>query len=334
LVTSGIINTSNFSLDIITTMAQQRLFLTGASGYIGSTVAEYAIAQGYTVRGLSRTESSDQKIRKFGATPVRGDLSTHDVLTREASEADIVINIADAMAGNFAMKPEERVRINNAALDALARGLKGSGKGLVCTSGTLFVAADPEGKETDESSPAAVDTPWGTGQESHSVSLKDQGIRVTVARLAPYVYGRGGSGVMLYMRMFAKSGECFYVGGGKARTTAVHVEDAAKLYLLMAQKGKAGEIYNVTAENDITQRQLVEAIAETVDIPVRSQSFEETKDKTGNFLAHFMCAENIASNAKAWKDFSWKPEAEKGILDEIRSGSYVKIADDLRKSAI
>lgn len=312
----------------------QRLFLTGASGYIGSTVAEYAIAQGYTVHGLSRTESSDKKISKTGAIPVRGDLYTHDVLTREAAGADIVINIADAMAGNFAMNPEERVRVNNAAVDALAKGLKGSGKGFVCTSGSLFAAADPEGNATDESSPVAVNTPWGSGQERHSISLKDQNIRVTVARLAPYVYGRGGSGVMLYMQMFSKAGEAFYVEDGKARTTTVHVDDAAKLYLLMAQRGKAGEIYNVTGENDITQRQLVEVIGEAICVPVRSQSFEETREKTGNFLAHFMCAENIASNKKAMRDLNWKPEAKNGILDEIRTGSYVNVAENLRKSSV
>jgi nucleoside-diphosphate-sugar epimerase len=134
-------------------MSNQKLFITGGSGYIGSVVIEYAIAEGFLVTALSRTPESDVKIKVLGATPVRGDLKSHDVLTREASKADAVINIADVISSNYAIAMDERFQINNDAIDALAAGLKGSDKPLVLTSGTVYAAPDSEGKETDESNP-------------------------------------------------------------------------------------------------------------------------------------------------------------------------------------
>lgn len=315
-------------------MSKQTIFITGGSGYIGAVIVEYAIAQGYSVTGLSRSESTDTKLRALGANPVRGDLTTTDVLTREASKADIIINMADAIASNFEISQDERWATNYAANDALAEGVKGTKKPLIITSGAMTAQPHPNDEETDESSPG-----WPKGHiysrgfESNKQRYLDQGIHVNYVRLAPYVYGRGGSGVELYMKTFAPRGAGFFVKPGTSLTTTVHVEDAARLYLLIAEKGKAGESYNATSETDVMQKAISEAICEVLGVPCEQYEFEETKEKVGMFLAIFMSAKCRAVNRKAREELGWRIEAEKGILEEIRAGSYVEVARKIKKSS-
>jgi nucleoside-diphosphate-sugar epimerase len=168
--------------------------------------------------------------------------------------------------------------------------------------------------------------------ERYAIVQHKKGIRVSTIRLAPYVYGRGGSGVRLFMTMAANGGEVVYVGDGQTRTTTVHVDDAARLYFLAAKNAKASEAYNATYETDVTDRQLAEVMGQVMGLPVRSQSYEDTVAKAGELLAKFLSTENRASNAKAIKELGWQPR-EKGILEEITAGSYVELAKTLRKPA-
>jgi nucleoside-diphosphate-sugar epimerase len=326
--------------------------MTGANGYIGSVITEFAIAEGYHVTGLSRSEKGDSKLLSLGATPVRGDLSSHSVLTRESAKADIVIHLADALAQNIDKDYSAVVAIDNAAVDAIAEGLKGSGKVFIDTSGSLVTAADPNGGETNEESPLW-EKPINRRADCEKYALKqcEKGIKAMAIRLAPYVYGRGGSGVRLFMSRAVPAGEFIYVDDGSTRVTTVHVDDAARLYLLAIKKGKAGEAYNATYETHITNRELAEAMGRALDLPVRSESFadtvknmggafakmmgiedEEVIKTIGTFFAEFRSKENRASNAKAVKELGWKLK-EKGILEEISSGSYVEVAEALRKPA-
>ncbi|OAK95966.1 putative NAD dependent epimerase/dehydratase [Phaeosphaeriaceae sp. SRC1lsM3a] len=311
------------------------LFITGASGYIGSVLTSLATSQHHTVHALSRTPTSDAHLSTLGAIPIRGDLSTHDILAREAARADVTINIADSIAGRIGkISHEERFRINEEAVEALARGIEGTGKKLVLTSGSLFTGADPQGNETDEDALPWENSPFGKGMEGSYQGLKERGVNVNVVRLAPWVYGRAGSGVKLFMQGAAQTGVVEYVDDGRKRTTTVHVEDAARLYLLVAEKANAGEIYNATSETDVTFRKLAEAMGEVMGVPVVSQPYGEVEAKVGEFLANFLCSENRASNAKAKRELGWTIEAEKGILKEIVSGSYVQLAEELRKTAV
>jgi nucleoside-diphosphate-sugar epimerase len=211
--------------------------------------------------------------------------------------------------------------------------MKGANKMFIITSGSLLVAADPDGKETDESSPLWPDKRFDTGGERLAMSFQEKDIRVCSVRLAPYVYGRGGSGVLLFMSGAAKAGACTYVDEGTVRVTTVHVDDAARLFLLVAQKGRSGEAYNAAFETDVTQRQLSEAYAQVLDLPVHSMPYAAAEAAMGEFLAKFLSLENRATGAKARKELGWEPKAEKGILEEITTGSYVKVAEDLRKPA-
>ncbi|KAK6223483.1 nad dependent epimerase [Colletotrichum tabaci] len=311
---------------------QKRIFMTGASGYIGSVVTELAIADGYTIHALSRTEASDGKLRDLGAVPIRGDLCSLDTLRRESAQADAVIHLATAYV--FGGEPYETFRpTDTAAVDAIADALAGTDKPLVVTSGTLCVAADPTGAETTEASPAEPN-PINTRIETelHSLSHAAKGVRVTSIRLAPYVYGRGGSGVAQFLSIAAKTGGVVCVGGGENRTTVVHIDDAARLYLLAAEKGRAGEIYNASAATDVTSRRLSEAMAAAIGVPLRDISAEDAKAQLGATVAFFLAAENRASGEKARRELGWTPRGP-GILEEIGSskGSYGELAKALRK---
>lgn len=307
-----------------------RLFLTGASGYVGSVITELAIAQGYDVHGLSRSETSDDKLRSLGAVPARGDLTSVDVLRRESAEADVVIHLATAYTigvGTY----EDAMPTDLAAVDAIADGLAGTNKPLVVTSGTLSAAPDPTGAETTESSPPETHPINARMKvEQHSLELASKGIRVTAIRLAPYVYGRGGSGVKLFLGMSAKAGSVTSVDGGKNHTTVVHVDDAAQLFLLAAQKGKAGELFNASGATDVTAGQIFDAIAAAIEVPVRDISYADAQGQLGETFAWFLKAVNRASGAKAVKELGWQPKG-RGILDEINNGSYQAVAEAVRK---
>lgn len=309
---------------------QKRAFVTGASGYVGSVVTEHAIAEGYRVYALSRTESSDESISKLGAEPVRGDLTSLDVLRDQSSKADVVFHIASAY-GLGMTDFDTPKRIDMAAVKAVADGLEGTNKPLVITNGTLAVAPDPTGAETDETSPLA-DSALSSRMEveAYGIGLASRSIRVTGIRLAAYVYGRGGSGVKLFMGMALKSGGITCVDGGKNYTTMVHVDDAARLYLLAAQKGRAGELFNGSSTTDVTVRQIFDAMAEILGMPVRDLPYDDAKAQLGDTFAWFLRAENRASGAKARTDLGWEPK-EVGILEDIRKGSYPAVAKDLRQ---
>ncbi|OZJ02288.1 hypothetical protein BZG36_04822 [Bifiguratus adelaidae] len=216
-----------------------RIFVTGATGYIGRVVTEKAVAEGHDVHGLSRTEEGDARLKALGATPVRGDLTTLDVLRRESAQADAVLHLA--FIHDFSIDYEEILRTDAAAVDALAEPLLGTGKALVISSGTAGVQPDPAGGETTEEMPLAENRPLSgrARSERHALSLSEKGVRVSSIPLPPYVYGRAGSGFLpLLMQMAVKNGEAAYINEGSLRTSDVYVDDAATLYLLAAKGAK------------------------------------------------------------------------------------------------
>lgn len=303
----------------------QKLFITGGSGYVGSVVIEQAIADGLTIHALSRSETSDEKLRSLGAVPIRGDLTSLDVLREQSAAADGVIHLATAYTigkGTY----DDVLPIDMAAVDAIADGLAGSNKPLIVTSGTLSVASSPTGAETTESDPPEP-SPLNTRikTETHSLGLASRGIRAMGVRMPPYTYGRGGSGVKMFMGMSAQAGSVTCVDGGKNRTTSVHVEDAARLFLLAVQKGKAGELYNASANTTLTSREIFDSIAAALGVSVRDITLAEAQEQLGPTFSFFLKTENRASGAKAVKELGWTPKGV-GLLEEINNGSYQSVA--------
>jgi nucleoside-diphosphate-sugar epimerase len=308
-----------------------RIFITGATGYIGRVVTEEALAAGHSVRGLSRSDEGDARLRKLGATAVRGDLARPDILSEESSKADAVLHLG--FIHDFTLDFNQVLRIDAAAVDALTEPLRGTGNALVITSGTAVVDPDPAGGETTEESP-----PTQTfvlkdriKSERHALSLGQSGVRVSAIRLPPYVYGRGGSYfVPLLMQTAAKLGESIYVDEGSLRTSDVHVDDAAALYLLAAEAAEAGEAFNGTGSTTVTLKELAEAIGAALGLPVRSVGRTEAEAKWGAFLTMFVQFENRASNRKAVQQLRWRPTGI-DMLSDIRSGSYRELAAKLRQ---
>ncbi|KAG6361416.1 hypothetical protein INS49_009643 [Diaporthe citri] len=319
-------------------MSQKRIFMTGATGYLGQVLTEFAIAEGYTVRGLSRAEANDAKLTMLGATPVRGDLETLDVLETESNQADIVMHLADALLSLGFDTPYDKVlAIDAAAVDAMITGLLESSnpetKTLITTSGTMMARPDPDGGETAEDAPVMTESPitrYKAWDHAKAAAAK-AGVRALCVRLAPFVYGRGGSGVRMFMEGAAAAGAATYVDGGSTRTTTVHVDDAARLYLLVAQKGRAGEAYNASAETHVTMKELQGAVGQTLGVPALDLSKEIALTKMPPFLVNFLVIENRGSNKKAVSELGWRP-TEPGIVEDILKGSYVDVAKNLEKS--
>ena len=151
-------------------------------------------------------------------------------------------------------------------------------------------------------------------------------------RLAPWVYGRAGSGIKLFMQMAFGASEVIYIDQGAQHTSVVHVDDAARLFLLAAQRARAGDVFNCTSSTEVTQRQLAEAMGAALAVPVNSRTYDEQMVKAGEFLTGFLTAENRSSSAKAVRELRWQPK-QRGILEDITSGSYQALAQELRKGS-
>jgi nucleoside-diphosphate-sugar epimerase len=306
-----------------------RIFMTGASGYIGSVVAEKGIERGHTVVGLARNEASQERLRKMGVTPLPGDLESLDLLTQAAAASDAVLHLG--FVHEFHRPYDELLAIDIAAIRAVGKGIAGSGRPLIMTSGTGVIAPDPHGLETNENSPIT-ETPLKARVEAEqaALQLERSGVRSIVVRLAPYVYGRGGSVfVPALLKAAAANGVSPYVGEGTALTSSADVDAAADLYLLAAERAPGGSIFNCTTETTIHLRDLAEAIGIAVNVPVKSITREEAQQLVVPFIATFLEVPNRASSEKARKVLGWNPQPKRGLLDDITNGSYCELATSL-----
>ncbi|KAI0813497.1 putative NAD dependent epimerase/dehydratase [Xylaria sp. FL0064] len=317
---------------------QQRLFITGASGFIGSRVTEFAIREGYTVHGLCRTEAKAAQLRALGAVPVKADMSALDILRSEAAQADIVVHLADAWIDDFSQPYDDVVRIDGAAVDAMAEGLaqsKSARKLFLGTSGVGVARPDPDGGETDEDAPPDSSPINGRIRcENHVLSKAGfGGIKVCVMRLSPFVYGHGGSGVALFMGMFAKLGAVVRIGDGRTQSSVVHVDDAARAYVLAleracVQPGKDRVVYNIASTTEVSFRDFTDAMADVLGIPVREMDVAEAAKFAGPLAAGFFSARIRGKGDRAKAELGWKP-CEIGLIEDIRKGSYLQVAKEL-----
>ncbi|KAI0121335.1 putative NAD dependent epimerase/dehydratase [Xylariales sp. AK1849] len=304
------------------------IFVTGATGYIGGAFTSLAISQGHTIHGLSRNEAGDEKLRALGAVPVRGDLTTYDVLSREAAAADAVVHLAwvHDFGGDFNAIADGDV----AAVNAMCAPLKDTGKPIITASGC-------GGYDTEVGVEATEDTPKKKGlpivdarTRAELNGLNKNGVHAVVMRLSPYVYGRGGKGFLLnWMATAGKLGESLYVNEGNYQTATLHIDDAAALFLAAVQYAGKAQIYNALGSNATTLKQMAEAVGEVMEVPVRSVTHKEAAEKWGQFLAFFNYFDTRASNKKAREQLHWEPKGP-AFLDDIVKGSYRDVAFALK----
>jgi nucleoside-diphosphate-sugar epimerase len=294
-----------------------KVFVTGASGHIGSAVVPELLSNGHTVVGLARSDASAAKLQAAGAEVVRGDLGDLDVLRAAAADADGVIHLAyrhDLMATG---EMDQSLAADRAAIDALGDALAGSGKPLVGTTGTLMLAmlgiTDRPGTEDDFG-----DAPGRVQNENAVIALADRGVRSSVVRLAPTVHSELDlhGFVPTLIQIARETGVAGYVGDGANHWPAGHTLDAARLYRLALESAPAGQRLHANDEEGIPFRDIAAAIGEGLGVPVESRPPEHFR-----FLGPLVSLDNRASNAKTRALLGWEP-THPGLLEDLRAGFY------------
>jgi nucleoside-diphosphate-sugar epimerase len=298
-----------------------RVFVTGATGHIGSALVPELIAAGHEVTALARSEASALAARRLGAKVRRGDLEDLDGLGAAAREAESVIHLAfrhDAMrAGDFGAA----VASDLAAVQALGDALDGSGKGFVGASGTLIVAGRGRAGTEEDTSPSGprVDA------ENYEVALGDHEVRSSVVRLSPITHSpeldRHGFATVL-IATARRTGVSAYIGDGANRWSAAHTRDTARLFRLALEQAPAGVRLHAVGDEAVTTKAIASAIGEHLRLPVASISPEEAVDHFG-FLAGPLQLDAPASNAITRRLVGWRP-TEPGLLADLHDDQYYR----------
>ena len=298
-----------------------KIFLTGATGYVGSVVAEKLKGRGYKVSGLARNAESETRLSAKNIEAVRGELNDFDVLKTAASDADAVIHTA--FSHNFD-DYNDAVKLDREVIKKFAEALAQTNKPLIITSSSAILG-DTRGNLADEDYPFGENSPrkFRGEAERDVLQLSSKGIRSIVLRLPLFVYGRAGSSFVPFVIKQAKqSGSANYFETGEHRVSAVHVEDAADLYLLALETSTAKGLYNVAAES-VSMKEMNEAVARLLDVKARSLSAERAREQFGKMF-DFLSINNQLDAAKAKRDLQWEINSNRTILDDIENGSYRK----------
>jgi nucleoside-diphosphate-sugar epimerase len=285
-----------------------RVFVTGASGFIGSAIVDELIAAGHKVLGLARSDAAAASLVAAGADVHRGSLEDLDSLRSGTAAADGVIHTA--FIHDFS-KFAEVCETDRRAIEAVGTVLAGSDRPLIVTSGT-GVAHTPGRLTTEEDAPTS--SIPRVASEQAAAALEAQGVRVSVMRL-PQVHNPVKQGLITYLIDVAREkGVSAYVGKGRNHWPAVHRLDAARLYRLALEKGSAGARYHAVAEQGVALRDIAEVIGQRLKLPVVSKSPEEAAEHFG-WLAMFAAFDLRASSALTQKWLGWHPTGPGLIAD-------------------
>jgi nucleoside-diphosphate-sugar epimerase len=297
-----------------------RIFVTGASGFIGSAVVGELVAAGHAVIGLARSDAAAQAVTAAGARPHRGSLEDVDGVRGAAAESEGVIHLAyDHDFVNVAR--EAAAEADRRAIEAIGEALAGSNRPLVITSGIGRLASGAIFTERDEPD-AATGSAHRLPSERAALALASRGVRSTVVRLAPTVHGEGDKAFVPALIAIARAkGVSAYVGDGQNRWTAVHRLDAARLFRLALERGVAGARYHGVAEEGVATRAIAEAIGRRLHLPVASTSPDESLGRFG-FLGRIFAADVPASSALTREQLGWTPE-HPGLLADLDGDHYI-----------
>lgn len=284
-----------------------RVFVTGATGFVGSAVVSELLAHGHQVLGLARSDAGAAALEAAGADVVRGVLEDVDDLTRAAALADAVIHTAfNHDFSRFA----ENCALDRQAILALGAGLEGSDKPLLVTSGTARLAPGRLALETDI--PAEGVDGYPRLSESAAAELVARGVRASTVRLAPSTHGAGDHGfVPILIDIARRTGVSAYLGDGENRWSGVHRLDAAKVYRLAIERGVGGERYHAVAEEGVPFREIAAAIGRGLGLPVESRPVEHF-----GWFAMFAGMDAATSSAWTRETLGWTPTGP-GLLEDI-----------------
>jgi len=291
-----------------------RIFMTGATGYIGSSAVKDMVEAGHEVIGLARSDENEAKLRSLGAKALRGDLADLEVLRRGAAEADAVAHLAFSMDLS---RMVENGQMEVAAIEAMGDALAGTGKPFVSTSGTGLIV---NGVQLTEDMQRPDDEQLFRRPEQETKKLVAKGVKAMIVRI-PQVNGPRNSGfVPALIRIAREKGYVAYVGEGANRWPAAHRDDAARVYRLAMEKGKAGRIYHAVAEEGYRLRDLAQIIAERLNLSLRSIAPEDANAYYG-FVTMFATMDNPVSSAATRAELGWRPTGPT-TFEDLRNGDY------------
>ncbi len=293
-----------------------RVFVTGATGFIGYAIVQELINAGHQVLGMARSDAGAKSLIEAGAEVHRGDLEDLESLRSGAAASDGVIHTAfNHDFSKFAANCE----MDRRAIEALGSALGGSERPLIVTSGTGLVA--PGRLATEDDVPASHSTSFPRVSEQTAASVAAYGVRASVVRL-PQVHDRVKQGLITYMIAIAREkGISAFIGDGLNRWPAVHRLDAAHLYRLVLEKGSAGARYHAVAEEGVPLREIAEAIGRGLTVPVVAKSHEEAASHFG-FLGFFVGSDGPASSAQTQERLGWRPTTQPGLIEDLDHTRY------------
>ncbi|MFI7342204.1 SDR family oxidoreductase [Streptomyces sp. NPDC050085] len=279
-----------------------RVFVTGASGWVGSAVARELLSAGHEVVGLARSDASAAKLDAAGLTVRRGSVQDLDTLADAAKDSDGVLHLAfDHSWTDYAAAGAADVR----AVEAMGGALEGTGKPLVVTSGLCF-APGIVGSEDDPGSPRAAGA-IRVPAENATLALAERGVRASVLRLAGSVHGKGDHGfVARLVEVARETGVAAVVGDGANRWPAVHVEDAARLYRLALEAAPSGVRLHGVAEEGVPTRDIAAVIARRLDVPLRELTPEQAAEHF-TWLSRFAGTDMSATSERTRALLDWHP---------------------------
>jgi nucleoside-diphosphate-sugar epimerase len=294
-----------------------RVFVTGATGFIGSAIVHDLIGAGHSVLGLARSDASAKSLAAAGAVPHLGSLDEPASLRAGAAASDGVVHTA--FIHDFSNMVASAVK-DKLAIEAMGEALAGSGKPFGVTSAVGLLASGRVGIEADSPDPNAVGA-HRIASERAALALASRDVRVSVVRFPPSVHGVGDHGfVPALIRIAREKRVSAYIGEGRNRWSAVHRLDAARLFRLALEKGRAGSTFHPIAEEGVPTRVIAEVIGRRLNVPVVSKSPDEAAAHFG-WLARFFANDMPASSAQTQEQLGWRPR-HPGLIADLDDGRY------------
>jgi nucleoside-diphosphate-sugar epimerase len=292
-----------------------RVFVTGASGFIGSAVVPALISAGHGVLGLARSENAAKALAALGAEVLRGDLNDPDRLRAGAAETEGVVHLGFIHDfDNF----EASIRTDRRAIETMGSVLGGSGRPFVFASGVVGLVP---GRVATEEVPFDPKSHPRAANAVVALGFAERGVRVSAVRLAPTVHGEGDHGFIKRLVDIAREkGVSGYIGEGRNRWPAVHRLDAARLFRLALEKASAGSVVHGVADEGVPTRTIAEIIGKKLGVPVTSISPEAAGTHFG-WLGLFFAMDQPASSALTRERMGWNP-THAGLVEDLEAGHY------------